>query len=184
VLRRLAEDFVELAAALGNEPSAAKAHDLAADTYSQLLAQYPDYGQADEVLFFLAYEYQRGGHDEKARVTYEKVARSPKWAPAAHLALGEMAFDEAAEDPSRWAEAERQYSEVVKAPPPENKVWGYAWYKLAYVYWNQDDGPKCLEAFRQAIDFGTRFPELPSAGKLAEAARHDLDAAREKLGGP
>jgi tetratricopeptide (TPR) repeat protein len=122
------------------------------------------------------------GRVEEARAIYQELLQSPTWAPAAHLELGEMAFDQAASDATKWSEAEHQYAEAVKAPPPDNRSYGYAWYKLAYVYWNEGDGPKCIDAFQQAIDYGTRFSQLPKAAQIAEVARRDLVAANEQLG--
>ena len=39
----------------------------------------------------------------------------------------------------KWEPAKQAYMKVIAKPPPENKVYGYAWYKLAYVFWNQGD---------------------------------------------
>ena len=42
-------------------------------------------------------------------------------------------------DPSKWGFAQQSYEEVTKYPPPENKLFGYALYKLGYVHWNQGE---------------------------------------------
>ena len=36
------------------------------------------------------------------------------------------------------------YKEVIKYPPPNNKVYGYARYKLGYVHWNKGDYANAL----------------------------------------
>ena len=73
---------------------------------------------------------------------------------------------------------------VIAKPPPENKVYGYAWYKLAYVFWNQGDLPHALDAFKKTIDFGTQFAQLPNAKKLAESARKDVIPVYALAGSP
>ena len=57
------------------------------------------------------------------------------------------------------------YQKVIAKPPPENKVYGYAWYKLAYVFWNKGDLPHALDAFKKTIDFGIQFAQLPERGE-------------------
>ena len=93
--------------------------------------------------------------------------------PNAYLAFGEMFFSEAAGDPSKWELARQAYQKVIAYPPPQNEVYGYAWYKLAYVFWNDDDLPKALAAFKKTIDYAAAFPDHPNAAKLAESARRD-----------
>ena len=66
------------------------------------------------------------------------------------------------------------YAEVIKYPAPQNKVQGYALYKLAYVFWNKSELDKALDAFKKTIDFGVANPTLPGASKLAENARRDI----------
>ena len=42
------------------------------------------------------------------------------------MAFGELFFQEAQGDPSKWDLAAAAYKEVIKYPPPTNKVYGYA----------------------------------------------------------
>ena len=87
-------------------------------------------------------------------------------------------------DPTKWEPAKQAYIKVIAKPPPENKVYGYAWYKLAYVFWNQGDLPHALDAFKKTIDFGTQFAQLPNATKLAESARKDVVPVYALAGSP
>jgi hypothetical protein len=86
-----------------------------------------------------------------------------KYIPNAYLAFGELFFNEAQGDPSKWALAEQSYSEVVKYPPPDNKVFGYAHYKLGYVHWNKGDYARALSEFKKTIDYGVQYSQLPNA---------------------
>ena len=63
-------------------------------------------------------------------------------------------------------------------------MYGYAWYKLAYVFWNQGDLPHALDAFKKTIDFGTNYAQLPNAAKLAESARKDVIPVYALAGNP
>jgi len=205
--RRLAEQYVELEAAAFRDKTEAEikrddtkktnpqaagqfqtnanqadavakaARKKAIDYYTIILRDYPNYPALDEVLYYLAYEYEQANDYKMARsVYYELINKRPdsKYIPNAYLAFGELFFNEAQGDPSKWELAAKAYSEVIKYPPPNNKVYGYAWYKLAFVYWNKGELEKALNAFKRTIEFGTNFPQLPGASKLADSARRDV----------
>jgi tetratricopeptide (TPR) repeat protein len=207
LLRRLAEDYVELEAAAFRDKTeagikadeakktnasaamklqeqgtqAAKimlaARNKAINYYTLLKNSYPHYSQMDEVLYYLAYEYEQGQDYNNARkVYYELIQKAPqsKYIPNAYLAFGELFFNEAQGDPSKWDLAAGAYREVIKYPPPNNKVYGYAHYKLAYVHWNKGEFPNALDEFKKTIDYGTQFASLPNSAQLAKSARRDL----------
>jgi tetratricopeptide (TPR) repeat protein len=149
----------------------------AIEYYTLLKNKYPNYSQIDEVIYYLAYEYEQGNDYKNARsVYYELIQKAPqsKYIPNAYLAFGELFFNEAQGDPSKWDLAAASYGEVVKYPPPSNKVYGYAHYKLAYVYWNKGEFARALDEFKKTIDYGTTYAALPNAAPLAKAARRDL----------
>ena len=207
VLRRLAEDYVELESAafrdktnaevqrdalkksnpagagqqqtLVNQAAGimAKARSNAEKYYAIIDTEYPNYPQLDEVLYYLAYEYEQANDNANARrVYYELIQKRPnsKYIPNAYLAFGELFFNEAQGDPSKWGFARDAYVKVIGYPPPNNKVYGYAWYKLAYVFWNNGELDKALNSFKKVIDFGTTYAQLPNAAKLADSARKDI----------
>ncbi len=158
--------------------------------YSLLKDQYPKWcqtpnaadaaksqGCGDEVLYYLAYEYEQAKDYDKARKVYFELIQNwpkSKYIPNAYLAFGELFFQDAQGDPSKWSFAEQSYNEVIKYPPPDNKVFGYAYYKLGYVYWNQGDYGKAMTAFKQVIDYGNKYAQLPNATQLATSARRDI----------
>lgn len=205
--RRLAEDYVELESAAFGEKTRAeiqrdnlkktnaqaagqqqaianqannimlKARQKVVDNYTLIINQYPNYGLLDEVLYYLAYEYEQSNDLNNARrVYYDLIKKKPdsKYIPNAYLAFGELFFNEAQGDPSKWDFAAQAYTEVIKFPPEKSKVYGYAWYKLAYVFWNKGEIDKALNAFKKTIDFGTNYTQYPGAGKLADSARRDV----------
>ncbi len=156
--------------------------------YKQLKDQYPKWcqfpdnpegqqGCIDEVLYYLAYEYEQAGDLENARSAYLELTenwKKSRFVPNAFLAFGELYFQEAQGDPSKWPFAQNFYKEVLKYDPPENKLWGYAAYKQAYVFWNQGDYATAIEQFKKVIEFGGKFPQLPNAKSLASSARRDI----------
>ena len=205
--RRLAESYVELEAAAFRDKTEAEikrdgfkktnpqaagqqqtqanqadavmkaARKKAIENYTLVVNDYPNYPALDEVLYYLAYEYEQASDLKNARsVYYDLIKKRPdsKYIPNAYLAFGELFFNEAQGDPSKWALAGQAYSEVIKYPPPNNKVYGYAWYKLAYVFWNTGELDKALNAFKKTIEFGVAFAQLPGAAKLADSARRDV----------
>ncbi|MBX3229302.1 MAG: hypothetical protein KIT84_18225 [Labilithrix sp.] len=149
----------------------------AIDNYTIIVNEYPTYGQLDEVLYYLAYEYEQANDLANARrVYFDLIKKAPqsKYIPNAYLAFGELFFNEAQGDPSKWDLAAQAYQEVTKYPAPANKVYGYAWYKLGYVFWNKGELEKSLNAFKKTIEFGVVNSQLPGASKLADSARRDV----------
>jgi tetratricopeptide (TPR) repeat protein len=149
----------------------------AIDNYHIIVNDYPNYSQLDEVLYYLAYEYEQANDLKNARsVYYDLIKKAPqsKYIPNAYLAFGELFFNEAQGDPSKWDLAAQAYTEVTKYPAPANKVYGYAWYKLGYVFWNKGELEKALNAFKKTIEFGVVHSQLPGASKLADSARRDV----------
>ncbi len=155
--------------------------------YTRMKLEYPNYSKLDEVLYYLAYEYEQDKDLQNARkVYYELIEKAPKspYVPNAYLAFGELFFIEAQGDPSKWDLAGGAYSEVIKYPPPDNKVYGYSLYKLGYVHWNQNDHVAALNDFKRVIDYGSKYPDLPNAKQLAKSARRDLIPVYAAKGDP
>ncbi len=166
-----------------------RARDKAIDYYLKLSKRYPKYcrfpfskggppsGCGDEVLYYLAYEYEQAGKSHQARNAYLKLTSNfpnSKYVPAAYLAFGELYFSEAQGDPSAWNLAQQFYEKVVQYPAPKNKLWGYAYYKLGYVHWNKGKYAKAIDAFKKVIEFGMKHPSMPNAKGLSKAARRDI----------
>jgi len=158
--------------------------------YTLLKNDYPNYclqpndadpsksqGCGDEVLYYLAYEYEQAKDYDKARKVYLELIQNwakSKYIPNAYFAFGELFFQDAQSDPSKWSFAEQSYNEVIKYPAPENKLFGAAHYKLGYVYWNEGDFAKAMTSFKNVIDYGNQFSTLPNAPQLQTNARRDI----------
>ena len=154
-----------------------KARQSAIAYYRILTEQYANYSQLDEVLYYLAYEYEQAGDNDNARKVYAQLIHDrpqSKYVPNAYLAFAELFFNEAQGDPSKWETSRKAYEEVLKYKPETNKVYGYALYKLAYVHWNMGAYDKAIETFKRTIEYGTTYSQQPGAAKYAESARHDI----------
>ena len=221
ILRRLAEDYVELeslamrekvnaevardkanqsgsrgeagrqqAIVKDRETLVGNARKFAIQNYASLVAEYsgapsPRFQNnppaklkdLDEVMYYLAYEHEQAGDDKSAIKVYrDLIQKEPqsKYVLNAYLAFGELFYAQAQQDPTLWVTAKGAYEKVVASPPPNNKVYGYAWYKLAYIAWNQSEFGVAIGAFKKTIEFGMNFPQLPNAPKLADGARKDM----------
>ncbi len=192
--RHLAEDYGELESAAEREEARAesehrevaagqaktivtRARTQAVKWYALLEKEHPNDPSLDEILFYLGYELQLGGEPDNARrVYFELVQKAPpsRYVPLAYLAFGELFSDEAASDPTRWDLAVQAYEQVAKYPPPENKAYGYACYKLGYALWNQGKLQRAVDAFRKTIEHSATYPESPEADALGESADHDV----------
>lgn len=195
---RIADSYVALAAAALADKLAAQAqgpkqqplanqmqqvvdaaHKRAIAFYSLVLTEHPTFAQNDVVRLRLGREYEEAGDRKNSRATYEDLIKkhsSSPHVPNAHLALGEYYFEEAINDPSKMDLAVKAYGEAIKYPPPANGAYGYAWYRLAFAYWNKGETAKARHAFQQVIDFGASYPQISGATPLAKAARIDLAA--------
>ena len=104
--------------------------------------------------------------------------------PDAYVARADLAFEAAGTDPKRLQEARQHYQAALAIPPPENRVWGYAAYKLAYVFWNTGDHRKALAALKDVIELGARYPDLDGAAKLRDTALRDFAPLFAEVGPP
>lgn len=161
--------------------------------YRQIVDKHTDYPKNDEVLYYLAYEYEsqkatdpndkaqlkrERESKEKALATYlELVKKYPqsKYVSAAYIAFGDLYFEEALNGRAEWTIPLEAYDRVIKAgPPPENKQYMYAMYKKGFAYWNLGQYKDAVTSFKGAIDMAQKFPTVPKADKIAEEARREL----------
>lgn len=207
ITRRLAETYVELENAAVREKTQAEIANNKAEAdkakktaevarasaikyYSIIANEYKTYPALDEVLYYLAYEYEQAQKLDKAReVYYQLINDTPqsKYIPNAYLAFGELFFVEAQGDPSKFELARQSYMKVLEYPEATNKVWGYAMYKLGYVYWNlgeRDNFAEALKAFKAVIEWGDRHAGEPGVGALQKSARKDIVPVYALIGKP
>ncbi len=187
---RLADGYVELgqaAASRGTSAHDAKivvaARAAAAKYYKLLSLQYgqwcggPRGGCGDEVLYYLALDDERGGDLNEARKAYlellQRFPQSPFCGPA-YFGFGEMFLAEARQDPSKLSLAEQSYDEAARSPPPGNRLWGWAQYRLAEVHEKRGDVPRALSYLDKAAAHAAAEGDASGLGAAVEAMRGQL----------
>jgi tetratricopeptide (TPR) repeat protein len=185
LLRRLADEYVALETVAQRETGERAqaivqvARRKAIAYYAQLAAEYAKWcagACTDEVLFHLASEHEAAGETAEARRAYHEIIRSwpaSRYLPNAYLSFAELFFEEAGRDPAKLAPAEKAYQEVLRFPPPDNKLAAYAHYKLAYVHFNRGDTTRALDEMTKAIEV-SEAQQSPDLSELARNARRDL----------
>jgi hypothetical protein len=223
ITRRLAESYYELeqlkqgealdaqtkeilaSKGKGGDAAALKAQRLKAETirdkarnrvttlYALLIDKHDDYAKLDEVMYYLAYEYEQQkatNPDDREQVKAERAAKEKaldtylmlikkrpksKFVSAAYIAYGDLYFEDALNGKIDWKIPLEAYDRVIQSgDPPDNKQWGYAQYKKGFIYWNLGQYKDAVTSFRKAIEFGTKFSDLPKAPQIAEEARKEL----------
>ncbi len=180
LLHRVAMAALELARAHdkdGKPDEAKHIRQQGIEHLEQHAKEFPSDRRHDEVLYHLALARERSGDIAAARKAYfELVKQAPKskFVPAAYLAFGEIFFRQAQTDASKPALAEQMYKQVLKHPPPDNWLYGYAAYQLGRVQAAKQDHVNALNSQRKAVEFTLRFKALPQAQGLHHVAGLEL----------
>jgi tetratricopeptide (TPR) repeat protein len=173
LLRRLAEDYVELAtagAAAGRPTIVAASRKEAIKYYDLLLARFAAYPMLDEVAYFDALEHERSGDlSEAARLYIDLIAHHPtsKFVPYAYFAFGETFASKGDSDPSKLDLAIAAYQKAVAIPPPDNRIYGWAWLRIGNAEEKKGDAAAARDAYAKAREFATTYPQIPGSSELA-----------------
>lgn len=128
-------------------PTAKLLKEKAVETYQRILADFPDFDDADKVHFFLAHEYRELGRYEEMIREYEQlVGKHPK-SPLvldAYLVLGDYRFDK-----QDLVGAKRYYQKILDAP--KSSAHPMAHFKMGWVYLNEADYKEALHHFEAAV---------------------------------
>lgn len=140
-----------------------------------------------QALYHGALRHERVGRVKEARNAYfELIQKHPKSrnVPLAYLAFGELFFDEAKVDPTKYALAAAAYQEVCRYPPPANTAYQLARLRLGEINLAIGEYPKALSEQMKTIKYAEQYADDRCAVPLAEAARADLIRAYAKAGRP
>lgn len=143
-----------------------------------LVREFPGYPQLDEVLFWLATSFMRGGDAEGAkRVFVELIRRYPRSARMADtlLNLGEIYFDGGQMD-----QAVIFYAKVAEDYPAA-PVHGFARYKLGWCFVHLERYPEALEQWVAVIELADDQPKDMRRKRLKREAQVDLAGLIERL---
>jgi len=140
-----------------------------------------------QALYDEGMRHERAGRVVDARkVYYELIQKHPKSRsiPLAYVAFGEIFFDEAKADPSRYPLAIAAYQETCKYPPPANTVYQLARLRLGEINLATGHYPRALSEQKKTIEYARQYADDRCAAPLAEAARADLIRTYAKAGRP
>ncbi|GAB4299246.1 MAG: hypothetical protein Kow0090_14690 [Myxococcota bacterium] len=141
-----------------------KWREVAINYYERILQRFKNYKRYDEVIFFLGYNYWENNEHEKALQIYRELVRlfpNSQFIPEVYLAFGEYYFTRGSLDKALSA-----YEKVVQYK--ESNIYGYALYKMAWVYYNLGEWERALDVFRQCIVHAeTRQTGEEDVGRIA-----------------
>lgn len=141
----------------------------------------------DAALFRKAHEaFAQKDPTSARKAFFELIQRHPQspLVPYAYLAFGDMFFDEAHGDPSKYALAKQAYYEVIKYPPPANESYAYALHRAGLTSAAMKELQQALDFQRKALAALAQYKELPARDALLVSARHELVAAYAMAGAP
>lgn len=151
-------------------------------TYAMLVNDHPDYRRMDQVLFALAFGLEQMNQMQKARQVYHRLIKNypeSNFIPHAYLSFAEFFFNEGEMRP-----AIQFFEKVTEFPPDRNPVYGYAVYKQAWAYYNQENFKASLQKFVETIEFAQKNPEASDVKNLARQSRRELVLPYAMVGSP
>jgi TolA-binding protein len=140
--------------------------------YERILTDYPDYARLDLVLYMRAMALVERGEEEAAVPLFAQLlAQFPhsKFAPDAHMALGEHVFNR--DYDYRGALAE--YDQVLTFP--DSELYDLALFKSAWCLWQLDRKGEAAKRFRQVLDIDGKRNEGSRRKHLKELQTEALE---------
>jgi tetratricopeptide (TPR) repeat protein len=139
---------------------------------------YSTYKRMDQVLFYLAFLLTEAKREDLARPMFKRLIKDhpeSQFIPDGYLAFGEYYFDQGdMENALKFYDKVRQF--------PSSRVYGYAGYKTAWVYYNLKDYKRAMEGFVALIvEPGSHDS---SHAILVREARKDMVLSYAEIGGP
>jgi TolA-binding protein len=182
LLRRLAEDYAELAsAALPHPQKSAPREEAIREArrrYADILVEAHQAGDGDtidwldEAEYYFAYESERAGDGANARRLYRDVASSypdSPFAPLAEFGIGEIDRAEAADDPGALVRAEDAYEAAAEFSPTRSRIYGWALVRLGEMAARRGDLKTAGTRYISAAAFAKSRPSLPMSRAIAAA---------------
>jgi len=164
LVRRIGDDYSELFYAAPNPQMRMEALKKAVFAYFDVVQSFPTYAQIDEVRYDLAYSYELVKDSINARKTYyDLIMKHPssKKIPYAYYAFGEMFFEEAKSDPTKYKLAEQAYEQTLKYPDPDLSPWTLL--RLGETYLGMSDQARAAQTFAK---LRAQYPQSAAASKI------------------
>ncbi|MGC8926437.1 MAG: tetratricopeptide repeat protein [Myxococcota bacterium] len=134
----------------------------ALEMYKTLIDKYPNYPRIDEVYFYYGFNLMEMGQQEEALKMYRTLIKDypeSKYVPDAYVSFGEYYFNKG--DLQRAIEAYKRAAKDESA-----RVYGYAMYKMAWVYYNLGEWDRALDVFEKVITYSLTNVEENKENKL------------------
>ncbi len=134
----------------------------ALEMYKALIDKYPTYPRIDEVYFYYGFNLMEMGEQEEALKMYRTLIKDypdSKYVPDAYVSFGEYYFNKG--DLQRAIEAYKRATKDESA-----RVYGYAMYKMAWVYYNLGEWDRALDVFEKVIIYSLTNLEENKENKL------------------
>jgi tetratricopeptide (TPR) repeat protein len=154
------------------------AHSAGARYYTALAQTYPDWCVAPgvegpvpgapcaaEAWYFAGYGCEASGQLDCARKAYLQALQAgglTRFVPYAYLAFGELFIAEAESKPAMWELAYKSFEEVLKFPPPDNRVNGYAFLRLGQIRLRAGDRQGARVLFTTLRSIAAASPGSPA----------------------
>jgi len=154
------------------EQELARAYNDSNRALAMLITDHPTYPNLDRIMFQLAYGLERVNQAERAQQVYLQLAtRFPqsRYVPHAFIAFGDYFFNN-----NLMEDAQQAYERVLAFGQENNAVYGYAIFKLAWVFYNLNDYEHSLERFEQALAYGLDNPRSLAAGQMVAETRRNI----------
>lgn len=134
----------------------------ALEMYKTLIDRYPNYPKIDEVYFYYGFNLMEMGQQEEALKMYRTLIKEypdSKYVPDAYVSFGEYYFNK--------GDLQRAIEAYKRAAKDENsRVYGYALYKMAWVYYNLGEWDRALDLFEKVIVYSLSNVEENKENKL------------------
>lgn len=151
------------------------------DLYSQIIGDYDQFANMDEVLYYLGANLMELKKRMQALEVFKRlIANYPqsKYVPNVLVAFGDYYFDA-----DEMGQALKAYDKVADSYK-NSSVYGYALYKKGWCYFNTDDKEKALDHFLRTLNFAKKRPDLPNSKPLIKQSRKDIVMTYSYVGVP
>ncbi|MBK7400897.1 MAG: tetratricopeptide repeat protein [Myxococcales bacterium] len=138
---------------------------------SRVIKEYPGYPQYDLALYVDGALAGEEGKDKEALADFELLLQkypNSRFAPDAHMAKGEAAFNEKAD----WKLALAEYEEVLKHP--ESELYGLAMFKSAWCLWKLGKEEEAAKRFTKVLELTSQ----KKGGNISQ--RKDLESLEDE----
>ena len=159
----------------------AKRYSMATRMYERIVAEYPTSAFVDDALFRTAVNYQKYFEFDKAVVSYQKLARDPKFKSSSHHT--DALFNAAVilENDQAYNDAATLFQEYSREPKVEPKEAADAFFRSGLVYLKNKDAKKTRDTFEKYITlYGAKDPKKKIEAQFHVAESKEL--AKDRAG--